>query len=682
MRFCLLALFAISLLPAQVPDRRRMDAPALGSVTAEVRRGERITLVSPWWRVSFDLRHGGVLDTLIFPHGSNRNVLVEPFRTYVGGWSDAGAPRVKARTWEEMGTRMVEFTGALSDSGGKRGPVEFRTLWTATPFALRAEHTLRFMSDQAVDRVGIGSTRIRPQLNECGVRPGPDHDTNRTKGGSAIWSKISAGKPAISEQHAPIMLFFYERGVEGFDLTTATSLSNWESALTGHHGVGRFEASAEPGGASVRILREPLSVAQPVRVAKGEYTFGYYLGLPQVVERSNRSWRHIVIGNHPWPADSQIREWAAAGANIARIHNDFAPDGNFWRDGAWPPYDAAGMAEMKRVIAACHRYGIQVVPYFSLKEFHPEAQGYAENETAWKRTIGPLTSIHDKTQNGEYGAQMCMQSGWLERRKQDVEKAYRELGFDGIYYDWVATQACDNPAHNLGTHLDTDAVIDMLAWTRRLLAPTGGPLVLHLSGWFESIAMENYADLVVNMEEFSSSKAMMTLDSVPISGFQAEVLPRSPCPSYREDNAQERSRNNAALQVVLGLFQHARPDSPAGVEMLRLFRAFKPYNLNDFRFRSVYTKAVTSPAANVLGALYTSPSMSLAVVSNASPNTHGAVTWRVNRAELGFNAARITVKDTTTGETRTVDAGVLDDGSLSVSLAPYEYRLFEIRPAR
>jgi hypothetical protein len=32
------------------------------------------------------------------------------------------------------------------------------------------------------------------------------------------------------------------------------------------------------------------------------------------------------------------------------------------------------MAELKRVIASCHRYKIDVVPYFSIHEFHPKSK--------------------------------------------------------------------------------------------------------------------------------------------------------------------------------------------------------------------------------------------------------------------------------------------------------------------
>ena len=46
----------------------------------------------------------------------------------------------------------------------------------------------------------------------------------------------------------------------------------------------------------------------------------------------------------------------------------------------------------------------------------------------WARTVDELgTVIHTLVGKGEYGALMCPTSGWLERRKHDIEQAYREL---------------------------------------------------------------------------------------------------------------------------------------------------------------------------------------------------------------------------------------------------------------
>jgi hypothetical protein len=611
------------------------------AVQVEVVPDTRVKATSPYWRLEFDLRRGGALDTIVFYHGSGRNLLVAPLRTHVDAWADIQASRVQFR--EESG--RLEFT-AVS------GPVEFRTAWTLSDYTVRADHTLTLASDLMMTSVGVGSAAIRRELNEFGLRAGPADDPDRRKQAPASFGK--AESLLFQEHHAPVWLLFFHRNVEGFDLTTASDLAAWESGLTGRTGRGRYAARVTPDGASIRIIREPLRSAQPVRVAKGSYTFSYYLGLPRIVEKADRRWRHLSFGNHPWPSDAEIARWAEAGVNLVRLHNDYAEDGNFWHDGAWPPYDKKGMAEMRRVIAACRRHRIRVVPYFSLHEFHPEAPGYRDREQEWKRSTDQAgTVFHNLTRNGEYGAQMCPQSGWAERRKSDIERAYRELGFDGLYYDWVMTLACNNKGHNEKLHLGTDGVLDLLAWSRRLIGPQGA-LILHLYGRMPSIVFENHADLVVNMEEISGAESLMRMGDTPIVTVLAESIPRSPCPSYRRDRSLERNRNNIAQLVVQGMFPWS---GGAGGEVyeetLKLFRAFQPYALENFRFRDAFSGAVRTNWEDVYGAVYEGSDQSLVVISNTSSEPRPNTAW----------TARI--------------AGRVQQGQ--ASLGPYEYRLFPIR---
>ncbi|HZT28912.1 MAG TPA: DUF6259 domain-containing protein [Bryobacteraceae bacterium] len=660
-----------------------LQAPGGGSVTVEPVEGNRVKVATDHWRLEFDLRNGGILDTIVFPHGSAKNLLVRPLHTFVDQWSDGAAPNTAFQSSRDGNVQRLEFSGQMGTAGRQAGPVAFRTTWTISPYTVRADHTIRFAEDVMVSSVGVGNMALRADLNEFGLRVGPTDDPDRRRMAPAEFGKVQrAGDRFIAEHHAPVYLLFFHRSLEGLDLTTASGLETWEKGLAGRGGAGRYEAALAEDGSSIELLREVLRVPRPVRVRKGEYTFSYYLGLPRIVEKSNRKWRHLSFGNHPWPSDAEVARWAEAGVNIVRLHNDYASDENFWHDGAWPPYDEAGMAEMRRVIAACHRHGIQVVPYFSMHEFHPKAQGYAEHEAEWKRTTDQLgTVFHNFTGKGEFGAQMCLQSGWLARRKADIERAYRELGFDGIYYDWVMELACDNKNHDPKLHLGTDGVMDLLAWTRRLLAPKNGTLILHLYGKMPSIAFENYADLVVNMEEVSGAQQWMKISEIPVVTMLAESLPRSPCPSYRQDFARERNQNNISILSVLGMFPWSGGTGD-GVyeETLKLFRAFRPYHLEQYRFHDAYSGVVETAWDDVYGAVYGSENGALVVVSNTSKEPRKNVVWRVKPEALGFRADRVSVKDATTGTAQSLPASALSDGSLMTALAGYEYRIFEVNP--
>lgn len=673
-------LAAVSVLAGATVD---LQAPGGGSVVVEPMEGNRVKVTTSYWRLEFDLRNGGVLDSIVFLHGSGKNLLVKPLRTSVDDLSDSNAPNTEFHSSREGNIERLEFSGQMAMAGRQPGTVAFRTTWTISPFLVRADHSLRFSEDFRASAVGVGSMALRSDLNEFGVRGGPTDDADRRRMAPAVFGKTErAGAQFIEEHHAPQYLLFYHRSLEGLDLTTAADLETWERGLAEQAGIGRYAASLSEDGASIELIREPLHTNRPMRIRKGEYTFSYYLGLPRIVEKSDRKWRHLSFGNHPWPSDAEIQRWAEAGVNIARLHNDYAQDENFWHDGAWPPYDEKGMAEMRRVIATCHHYKIQVLPYFSMQEFHPKAQGYPEHEQEWKRSADQLgTVLHNHIGKGEFGAQMCLQSGWLERRKADIEKAYRELGFDGIYYDWVMQLPCNNKSHNAKLHTGTDGVIDLLAWTRRLVAPKNGTIILHLYGMMPSIAFENFADLVVNMEEVSGAEKWMKIDEIPIVTMLSESLPRSPCPSYREDSARERNQNNISILSVLGMFPWSGgTGGEVYEETLKLFRAFRPYSLEQYRFHDAYSGVVHTAWQDVYGAVYGSGQGALVVVSNTNKDPRKSVVWMVKPDSLGFQSDRISVKDATAGTTRTLPASALVDGSLQTALAGYEYRIFEIKP--
>lgn len=678
---------------ASTPVLPDLHAPGGGPIRVEVKKGARTIVTTDYWRLEFDLRRGGVLDSIVFLHGSGRNVLVRPFRTHVGDWSDQDAGMAEVASSQDRDVVRLEFRGTMGAPGDRKGPVSFTTTWTLSPFAVRAEHAVRLAEDVSVRSAGIGSMSVRAELNEFSWRPGVATDSRRmhlARSGRAA----GEGAQAITDYNTPLWLLVFHRAVEGFDLTPGSDYETWQGRLGADAGGRLYEVKAASDGSSVEILREPLHSKEPVTARKGEYKFAYYVGLPRIVERSNRKWRHLSLGNRPFPSDDEIRRWAENGVNVVRYHNDFSPDGNFWHDGAWPPYDEKGMIELRRVIAACKRNKIAIVPYFSVYEFHPEAQGFDRYAGEWMRMGDPggamIHNLVRANNEGEYGAQMCPNSGWLERRKQDIERAYRDLGFDGIYYDWVKTLSCFNPKHGSAHHLSTDQVVDLMAWTRRLVRPNG-IVVLHIYGHTASLALENFADLVVNMEEASATERWMKITDVPIITRLAESIPRSPCPSYRPDHTVDRNRNNISQLVVLGMFPAWRATGPSvappggpGYELtLKLFRDFKPYRLEAYRFHDAFSGAVKTASDDVYGAAYGSAEPPLVVISNTSQEKRSGVSWRVDASKLGFGTpARVTLKDTRSGETRTLPVGALSDGSLAIDLDGWEYGIFEIRAAK
>ena len=145
---------------ASVLSVPNFQAPGGGSVRVEVIPGERVTVTSDYWRLEYDLRNGGVLDSIVFLHGSGRNLLVQPFRTSVDQWSDANAPHVDYRSSREGDVVRLEFSGQMATADRKPGAVGFETTWTLSPFIVRADHKIRFSESLRVSTVDIASTSV------------------------------------------------------------------------------------------------------------------------------------------------------------------------------------------------------------------------------------------------------------------------------------------------------------------------------------------------------------------------------------------------------------------------------------------------------------------------------------------------------------------------------------------
>ncbi len=159
--------------------------------------------------------------------------------------------------------------------------------------------------------------------------------------------------------------------------------------------------------------------------APARLTFDYYLGLPLLEGHALRPWFHSSFNRNrgDWVSTDQVQRWAQSGIQTVHCHNDgdYYDDGLFWRDGSYPPYP--DMEKYDRVIADCHKVGIRVATYFSNKELHPSTAQFQQHGTEWGRMNrkGDLQHNFYKA-NSEFGAQMCLRSGWLDSLKASVDR--------------------------------------------------------------------------------------------------------------------------------------------------------------------------------------------------------------------------------------------------------------------
>ena len=183
-----------------------------------------------------------------------------------------------------------------------------------------------------------------------------------------------------------------------------------------------------------------------------------------------------------------------------RLHNDgdTFSNGIFWRDAAYPPYPPEEMKKMDRSLELAHRHHMDVVPYFSLHEYHPEAAGFRQNARKWGRIAEKGDDIIPSYfRTGYFGFVMCLSSGWMQKRRDTIDEVLRKHAFDGIYYDWCTAHECINPEHG-PHHWDFRKLIEHLLWTYDRVGKDG-VMYLHLTH-NPNIAAENLAGLVLTEE--------------------------------------------------------------------------------------------------------------------------------------------------------------------------------------
>lgn len=136
-----------------------------------------------------------------------------------------------------------------------------------------------------------------------------------------------------------------------------------------------------------------------------------------------------------WPTDEQIASLARRGINVII-------GGVNWRSGEYAK--PADPKETRRIIAACHRNGIRIIPYITFTDLEYETAAYPAHGEEWQ--IEPAASFRHQTNLMCYGAE-----GWREYWKKDVDTILDRFDFDGLYIDfWVGKMACRNVLHGCG----------------------------------------------------------------------------------------------------------------------------------------------------------------------------------------------------------------------------------------
>lgn len=508
--------------------------------------GRALTVRNRYYSITHSLDQGGAIVEVRYHHGSDRNLLLGPCSGEVGmagggSYSEAHDTETKV-TVERAGVDVtLTFEGLLRDADGKDCGIAYRHVYCHRWGHVKIEKRLKFASALRVSRVAVHSFALRPELTHFGVRPSAQTEASSWPGAFGVcqWGDFAPGKrfdSAYESRFIPRYVCCAQPGREGIEWFVGSDLALWDYQMTGSPGQGRFTLAAQTMPPAVGMSILPLDLPHGGVTLSGDYTFRYYLGVPIISGRANRVFLHKSFNRH-WPTAEQIKDYADRGIASMHFHHDGDShrDGKFWRDGSYPPFEPADMQEYDRVIADCHRAGIRVATYFSNKELHPTVEAYKQHGEEWARLPDDsYEQLHNAYSGDEFGAQMCLRSGWADFHKEYIDKVLAHHALDGTYYDWNVSLYCHNTRHVPGReaealvpgdggwvfspagHWDMDELLDLVAWTRQRVGPEG-LMILH-NTMVPMAATENYADSIVAMEWGYSrlSEGAPALDDLPL----------------------------------------------------------------------------------------------------------------------------------------------------------------------
>ena len=483
-----------------------------------VRKKDRVIVRNKYVRCVHDLRSGGELTEAVILNGSGKNLFVKPQCTIVGiiengsdhcYRSDAAAAEDFSLT-ENRGNPVLEFTCRLADPDGKTLSgltLRHRIEYTPQGEALHRETLSAARKIQNLGIVQIGTLYPAKRMDTLAVLP-CNIEMAVPYGSCCRWYRLhgDASNPFMS-RWVPNAMLVFQRGADGFQFVRGDDLASWESiggTLPGF-GMGLFRYRNDLDAYEMRMA--PLDCRRPGQYLNKETVFEFSLAFPfvkkNIVPLSPCSGNLLQPARgfaDRWPTEDDFTRWEKAGVSLMRLHNDgdSLRNGIFWRDAAYPPYPPEEMKKMDRMLEAAHRHHLDAVPYFSLHEYHPEAAGFKRNAHQWGRIAEKDDDIIPSyASHGYFGFIMCLNSGWMEKRRDTIDEVLRNHAFDGVYYDWCNALECINPEHG-PHHWDFRKLIEHLLWTHERVGKDG-VMYLHLTG-NPNIAAENLAGLVLTEE--------------------------------------------------------------------------------------------------------------------------------------------------------------------------------------
>jgi hypothetical protein len=639
--------------PAAGPSRTWPQAYSVGwDETAGI-----LSLRTAYYVVEQDLKKGGAIARITLTHGKAANLLVRPLATRVRDENGTlltdladAAPTVTNR--REGLKEIVTVQSMLKDPAGRAPGLRLTTTLEYRWGYIKIRKELLVPSGVRLREVCPLCTVLAPSLSHYGYREGITEEEKDPPFafGSNRWGKLRPGHPAdrgLSIRYVPRSMIFADPGVEGLEWFVGSDLTSWE-LLSGRRGGGQcvLDRQEDPPGLALSVA--PFSNAQKAVALPSPCVFDFYVAFPILEGHAQRPWLHTAFNRNrgEWVSPEEIRRWAQQGIQTVHCHNDgdCYNDGLFWRDGSYPPYP--DMDRYDKVLADCRRAGIRTATYFSNKELHPSTKEFQQHGQQWGRKNRHGDLEHNfSSPNHEYGAQMCLHSGWLDFLKFSIDRVLSHHPLDGVYYDWNVALLCSNPLHEGSRdraapakgHWDMDELLELMEWTRRRVGPRG--LVIVHNTTTPMFATENFADYVVATEwgyQKWTDRAP-DLEDLPLEWSLAGAVPRGVI-SYGvlDAGAPTRLHRLFAIEALLG----GVTPWPASQQTFALAPLLKPLgDVGTYRFVDWRNQAVTLSHARCAAAVYSRPGEAFLLLANLDPSPH-EVTCALHPEKLPYPLAK------------------------------------------
>lgn len=470
-----------------------------------------IRVISDAWEIEHLKEAGGAWSSIVFRNGSRKNLLRNPVSSAIrfvraNPYSESGVFTAFAESHEHhprlrhdvtpAGNPIVIAEGTFSDEHGKTIPVGYRRSTEYQPHGL-IWTTLEIMSDcgcgDAVELRAFGLA-LRPGMSGCSVRFHPSQAGGTSLlGARASYDLSRADATPFLSRFTPLQMLCRDKNGEGIELFPGSELSQWDCGVRPDAGLGLYSVRHGESGTSLELNPYCMALHRMGATLQGHLVFKLGIALPSGKAPASASNAQVVL-NSKWASDAEIDALANRGVKVIRFQNAYREDGPFWPAGAWTPYDDTNASELRRVIERVHGCGMKIVPYLSLKEFHPQSRGFAEHAHEWMHKAAPsMALIHNYAGSGEYGALMCLKSGWLPHLKQSVDRILSSFQWDGLCLDWSESHPCCHSHHARGPfHTDVEGVADILAHCRKQV---GAGILMVVKPETPSWVCENLADM-------------------------------------------------------------------------------------------------------------------------------------------------------------------------------------------